>query len=736
MEIDVFRDFDAEDDETITVSLGEIQGNATADTMSRVLELTVNDAGSVEIDKDQNGQDVNVAIVNTHYNITEESVDIGVLVANFSTQSIPSNTLFADWSSDAAFETDVNSLGFFDTPMFAPDQTVFSEPYEFSLPLSGLAPNETYHIQVYLGHIPEEMGTYVLFDNVLMFSFSLNAAGKVITQCEAPVRAAGDSASDPLFSEQWYLENTGQSAFATHGGVAGGDLQMNAAIRNGRNGDGVKLAVVDTGLEICHPDLAANIEEGKSFNFASENIAGSSITDPFNHNPFGDHGTSVSGIAAAVANNGLGGRGVAPDIELRGFNPSPNLDAVFEAELLRSLGGSDRNPDSASAHIFNMSFGVREPLLKPQEDFVRLFKMGVTDLRSGLGALYVKAAGNSFFECSSGNPHPLNVQIGCVNSNTDPDQNLPYLITVGAFSAQDIRSTYSSVGSNLWVVAPGGEDGVEHPGIITTDQFGVDSGYSIPPDALTTDHPANQEGDYTSVFSGTSSAAPAAAGAIAVLLGVNPNLTWRDVKHILAASARKINPDIPEVRAAFNGKPYVAQHVWQTNAAGYSYHNWYGFGAISVDDALTMMENYTPDSLGEFVESEWFAPAEDPSLPLAIPDGDGAGITHTLSVANLPNTANIEAVMLDVGLDHEYSSDLGVKLTSPGGTESIVNPPFNVVLDGFPATDIWRLMSNAFYGEDPNGTWTIQVVDLRTDDMGRLMSWQLRFYYGDHPQPE
>lgn len=89
-------------------------------------------------------------------------------------------------------------------------------------------------------------------------------------------------------------------------------------MRLGRNGAGAILAIVDTGLEICHPDLAANIEEGKSFNFGV--AAGSSITDPFNHNTLGDHGTSVAGVAAAVADNGLGGRGVAPGVQLRGFN--------------------------------------------------------------------------------------------------------------------------------------------------------------------------------------------------------------------------------------------------------------------------------------------------------------------------------------------------------------------------------------------------------------------------------
>ena len=729
VDIDVFRDFDMEGEEAIVISLGIVEGNGTVGTTSSI-QLTIIDGESANVDKTQREEEANLSVASTHYIITEDSIDFGVVVANFSNQSIAPTQLFVEWSTDADFQADVNSLGVFDNPAFVPGETVFSEPYEFSLPVSSLAPNETYHIRAYLGEVPEETSVEAQFDNVIPFSFATNAVGKVATRCEAPARASSDTESDPLFAEQWHLQNSGQSGFSNNNGVAGADLQMTETIRDGRNGNSVKLAVVDTGLEICHPDLAANVEEGKSFNAAFQTTAGSSITDPFNFNTFGDHGTSVAGVAGAVANNGFGGRGVAPDVELRAFNFSTSLEADPEVALLKSLGGSSRNPDSASAHIFNMSFGVEEPFLNPAEDFVKLFKMGTTDLRSGRGALYVKAAGNSFDFCSS---HPLNAEIGCVGSNTDPDQNLPYLITVGAFNAKDVRSSYSSAGANLWVVAPGGEDGEEHPAIITTDQIGIDAGFPAPPNSLTTDHPLNRDGDYTSVFGGTSAAAPAAAGAIAILLGMNPDLTWRDVKHILAASARKIDPDIAEVRAAFNGKPYIARHAWQTNSAGYSYHNWYGFGAIAVDNAVTMAESHTPNSLGEFVESEWFSAVDDAALPLTIPDGDGAGITHSLTVVNMPNTANIEAVILDITLDHSYGSDLGIKLTSPGGTESVVNPPFNVILAGVPALGAWQLMSNAFYGEEPNGIWTIQVVDLAAGDMGSLMSWRLRFYYGEHP---
>ena len=639
-----------------------------------------------------------------------------------------------EWSSEADFAADVNLLATVFIPPFVAGMQTFPEPHAFSLPLNRLAPGGTYFIRMYLRNAPES-NFRLFFGGQFAFAFATSSRGEVITRCEAPVRAPGAAASDPLFAHQWNLHNTGQAAFAARPGVAGADLRMSASIAEGDNGEGVTLAVADTGLEICHPDLAANVEAGTSYNFGHERITGASPTDPFNHDIRGDHGTAVAGVAAAVAGNGLGGRGVAPGLRLRGFNPGAvalfgsGVDA--EAVMYRSLGASRSDPDSASVDIFNMSFGT-EIQSNSNPDFVRLMKMGTTELRDGRGALYVKAAGNEFNACSP--IHPLNRELGCVSSNADPDQNLPYLVTVGAFNADYVKSSYSSAGANLWVVAPGGEDGVEGPGIISTDQAGQAAGFGLVfgEDGLSGHPSLDAHGDYTSGFGGTSAAAPGAAGAIAILLGVNPELTWRDVKHILAATARRIDPDIDRVRAAFNGTPYVLRHGWETNAAGYAYHNWYGFGAVAIDEAVALARTHAPDSLGEFVESEWFKAGD--GLDLLIPDNDGAGLIHALDVAGLPDTADIEAVVLEIRADHADASELGVQLTSPAGTVSTLNTPFNWLLYRARGLRDWRLLSNAFYGEQPNGTWTLQVVDLASGETGRLESWRLRFYYGDHPR--
>ena len=737
-EVDVYRDFEEEGDETIEVAVGAFTGHARAGSPSSVT-LTVIDGEPATVDKAPPLEPESAAtLLPLLFGVTEDAVTLVVIALAPADASEPV-PLVAEWSTDIDFNIDVHMIGADEiAPITDPFDLFLGGLRQFQLPLAELGPNGNYFFRAYVGEAPSN-GPESLGPNVYLNGFATNADGLVTVTCEAPHRTPDAGGGDPLFAEQWHLRNNGQTAFSERGGTAGADLRMTAAIDAGRNGAGVKLAIVDSGLEICHPDLAANTAAGGSFNFGFPGRPGALPNDPFNFSTLGDHGTSVAGIAAAAANNGYGGRGVAPEVTLVGFNPleaagGPETDpeAAAPTAMLLSLGASEAFPDSASVDVFNMSFGYEAPSENSQEEWVRLFRMGSEQLRSGRGALYVKAAGNAFDVCDP--VHPLNQELGCVGSNADPDQNLPWPTVVGGFNADDIKASYSSAGANLWVVGPSGEDGAESPAMITTDQAGALAGFSqLVPYGLTSEHPLNRDGDYVSAFGGTSSAAPAVAGAIAVLLGVNPDLTWRDVKHILAASARMIDPDIAEVRAAFNGAPYVARHAWQTNAAGYDFHNWYGFGAVDIDAAVAMASDYAADNLGDFVESEWFDAGADAEMPLAIPDADGAGTSAGLEVTGLPDTANIEAVVLEIAVEHTNALDLGVTLHSPAGTASVVNPPLNTLLDGFEGMRDWHLLSNAFYGENPNGEWTVHVADLAAEDTGSLTGWRLRFYYGDHP---
>ena len=556
------------------------------------------------------------------------------------------------------------------------------------------------------------------------------------------------SLSDPLAAQQWHLKNTGQNAFADTAGVPGMDINVEPVYSTfGFTGSGVITAVVDTGLEIAHEDLAANVIPGGSWNFLVP-ANDPNATDPTNTvDTDGDHGTSVGGLIAMVRNS-VGGIGVAPRASLKGFNFLSSDQT--EQKFLDSLGGSSAGPNSSDVSVFNQSFGVSlidDAQIDPLDEAQYL--SGVTNLRGRKGALYVKAAGNGFrgytdtltntpADCSFANAAGLS----CENANFDPDNTVPYQIVAGAVNASGIKASYSTAGSAIWVSAPGGEFGrnaalapgfsapVYAPAMLTTDQSGCIKGYSSnggTNNGSTFDNggPPNGACNYTNGFNGTSSATPVTVGVIALLLEANPALTWRDVKHILASTARQIDAARPAVSVPLTGGAYIAEPAWTTNFAGFKFHNWYGFGMVDASAVVNMARTYTLGQLGTLANTGFIASA--PALNLAIPDDSTVGATNTLNVPNTPGVQTIEAVQIRVSATHTFTGDLGIELTSPKGTRSVLKN----IRDGFGTSDNLSsmvLLSNAFYGENPTGNWTIKVVDGNAQDIGTLDNWAVRIY--------
>lgn len=112
--------------------------------------------------------------------------------------------------------------------------------------------------------------------------------------------------NDPLFSQQWYLQNTGQS-----GGTPGIDLNV-VDVWDEYTGQGVVVGIIDDGFDYLHPDLINNYDTTLDYNGRGKN------NDPFGVN--GDnHGTSVAGIIGAEAENGIGVVGVAYGATITGF---------------------------------------------------------------------------------------------------------------------------------------------------------------------------------------------------------------------------------------------------------------------------------------------------------------------------------------------------------------------------------------------------------------------------------
>ncbi len=437
---------------------------------------------------------------------------------------------------------------------------------------------------------------------------------------------------------------------------------------------------------------------------------------------------------------------MAPRASLKGFNLLSSAQQT-EQEFLDSLGGSNASPNSSDVSVFNQSFGVSlidDAQINPLDE--AQYSSGVTNLRGGKGALYVKAGGNGFrgytdslsntpANCSFANA----VALSCENANFDPDNTVPYQIVAGAVNASGIKASYSSAGSAIWVSSPGGEFGrnAAHapalsppayaPAMITTDQSTCAKGYSTNTgengSAFDDGGVPNTSCNYTNGMNGTSSATPVTVGVIALLLEANPALTWRDVKHILASSARQIDAARPAVIVGLSNGSYVAEPGWTTNASGFKFHNWYGFGMVDASAAVNMATTYTLGQLGAFANTGFIA---SPTLSLAIPDNSVTGATNTLTVPPTPVHV-IEAVQISVTATHPYIGDLGIELTSPSGTRSVLKN----IRDGFgssPDLNGMVLLSNAFYGENPAGSWTIKIVDGNAQDTGMLTNWKIRVF--------
>jgi subtilisin-like proprotein convertase family protein len=550
--------------------------------------------------------------------------------------------------------------------------------------------------------------------------------------------------ADPLVLQQWHLKNTGQNAFSDNVGIAGFDINVDPVYSAfGYEGVGVITAVVDTGLEIAHEDLSVNVVPGGSYNFnTGSNDPTSTATD-------GDHGTAVAGLIA-MARNSTGGIGVAPAAKLKGFNllSSPTQSS---SQLVASLGGSSANPASNDAAIFNESFGVTVTDGNQHIDPTVLAQLqsGVNTLRGGKGALYVKAGGNGFVDMGLPIPNcaiPNSKGLSCENVNFDPENATPYQIMVGAILATGVKASYSTAGSALWLVAPGGGGGFNNsvapgfvaeayqPAMVTTDQSGCTKGFSVTNsmESLFNNGAApNSNCNYTNTMNGSSSAAPVTSGVIALMLEANPALTWRDVKHILASTATQIDAARAAVTVAVSNGSYVAEPAWtrNNNNTGFFFHNWYGFGLVNANAAVTMARTYTAGAFGALADTGTLSSG---ALNQAIPDNSTTGAGSAITVGATP--AFVEAVQISITATHGFPGDLAIELTSPKGTRSVLKTGddglVGVDSNGAPAPNLNGMVfvSNAFYGENPAGLWSLRVVDIAPQDVGTLTSWTLRIY--------
>jgi subtilisin family serine protease len=540
--------------------------------------------------------------------------------------------------------------------------------------------------------------------------------------------------SDPLLPNQWHIQNTGQNAFSTTPPTAGNDMDVTGAWVAGASGKGIKVGIIDSGLEAAHEDLAANVDLTHSYNF----LTGTDDPTRAPTDPGEDHGTQVAGIIGAVAYNGKGGRGVAYNATLRGYNLL--APTAFSVANFAKAAGSD--PVSADNDLFNASFESSGAFSLPPFSGAYQSITGTTlTLRGGLGAAIVNAAGNDFQQISGGVAGYCTAanQLGVSCGDTAGDERRGGYapIIVAALNANGTHSSYSNTGSSIWVSAPGGEYGGDsavipanffamlgdpvhavQPAIITTSRDGCANASQAffaqtPPVSMNMlddqgTNPFAPNCEYTAQMNGTSSATPNTAGTIALMLEANPRLSTRDIKYILAKTAKRVDPNFPGISssAIISGSTIVLEQGWTTNAAGFAFSNRYGFGGVDASAAVAMAKTYNTylpvlqNSTGNYS----FLVAAPGTIPPASTTGG------SISFAVSESFATTEFVVVFVSL----SSTPGmlcnqIELTSPSGTKSILLHAGNGFQNA--SVPLSRFESNAFYGEPVNGTWRLTYFD-------------------------
>jgi subtilisin family serine protease len=403
--------------------------------------------------------------------------------------------------------------------------------------------------------------------------------------------------NDPYLVNQWHLINFGQLVggedFGFLRGIPGEDINVQGAWESA-TGKGVQIGVVDSGIAFNHPDLQANIIQELAISFAGTGAA----TDA--------HGTAVAGLIGAVGNNGIGTTGVAYEADLIPIRLlQGQFGTVTDLTLAQALLYQFQTID-----VYNHSWGFLDPQgnTRAVTDFGPLALTAIRNSvffgRGGLGTIHVFASGN---DGGTG-----------TQANYDGMTNSRYVIAVGGVDHTGsatggtfgLNTAYPEGGSNVLIVAPTGSvelsiirDSGLGSGIWTTDLPG-NLGYNLSADqnGIEVDNDYFDDTNYTSRFSGTSAAAPIVTGVIALMLEVNPNLTFRDVQHILVRSARQNDPTDPSWQVnsrefqldplspledpssswPFNPVYRIGQLPLEwTNGAGFTVSQAYGFYSIS-----------------------------------------------------------------------------------------------------------------------------------------------------------
>ena len=349
--------------------------------------------------------------------------------------------------------------------------------------------------------------------------------------------------NDPLFAEQWWLSNTGQNIGGL--GTIGADIGTVLAWDTTIGSSNVIVAVIDTGIDLTHPDLIPNlwVNPGEIPDNGIDDD-GNGFIDDVHGFDFGEgdgspqdvdgHGTAVAGTIGAAGNNGIGVSGVNWDVQLMGLKIADRFGGLTLAAIIgahdyatmmiqRSQSGIDIGGELVASNNsyggYNQAFYADAPTgFDAERDAIERF--------IAEGATFVAAAGNDTFD----------------NDNPDftsfpSSYNIPGVISVAATDNNDALAGFSNWGQRtVHLAAPG-------VNVFTT---AVGGGYTY--------------------IDGTSFSSPAVAGAVALLKAHKPGASAVEIREALINSSDLL-PGM-QGRVESGGRINVARALEFINIAG------------------------------------------------------------------------------------------------------------------------------------------------------------------------
>ncbi|XP_065213519.1 neuroendocrine convertase 1-like [Planococcus citri] len=462
-------------------------------------------------------------------------------------------------------------------------------------------------------------------------------------QIENPMCSLKKPVNDRLYEDMYYMHD----CRAPNAKQPIADLNVVSVWESmGIYGKGVFVMVIDDGVETKHPDLNHNYvaQLGKDL------IDGNATPDPEHLlGTYFRHGTECAGIIAAKGDNEICGVGIAPHVK-------------WGAVRLHGFGNSSDDQEGKAlshrveyVHISNNSWGPDDDgkTLEYLKHFQRsAFREGIVKGRQGRGTLYVFAAGNGR-------------QNGDMCGYDSMANNIYTIVVAGM--GDDGKATYYSERCSAVMITSYSEN------FVTTDI----------------------NGKCTKSFTGTSAAAPAVSGVLALAVEANPKLYWRDFHHILIWTG--------------NVYPLENNPGWRRNAAGLWLNHTFGFGLANAGEIVKMAQKFesVPPMSGCVIPIRFKNNANQKFSRSSIINVS----VRTRGCEGLPMEIKyIENVELSVNIEYPRRGDLKIDLISPQGTLSHLIEPRKLDANPDGLLD-WTIDTVHFWGESPAGQWHINVYN-------------------------